>query len=99
VTADAIILGAGPAGLGAALALARDGQRVVLVEAGAEVGGLCRTIRRGELAYDLGGHILFVNDDARRDWLQEILGDDAIWVDRPVVCIRDGVMTPGRYLD
>ena len=99
MTADAIVLGAGPAGLGAALALARDGQQVVLLEAGAEVGGLCRTIRRGALAYDVGGHILFVNDDARRDWLHELLGNDAIWVDRPVVCIRDGAIAAGRYLD
>jgi protoporphyrinogen oxidase len=28
-----------------------------------------------------------------------LLGDDAIWVDRPVVCLRDGVLTRGRYLD
>ena len=96
---DAIVLGAGPAGLGAALALARDGQHVALVEAGSEVGGLCRTIRRGDLAYDLGGHILFVRDMARREWLSGLLGDDAIWVGRPVVCLRDGVLTRGRYLD
>ena len=96
---DAIVLGAGPAGLGAALALARDGQHVALVEAGSSVGGLCRTIRRGDLAYDLGGHILFVPDMARREWLGGLLGEDAIWVDRPVVCIRDGVLSRGRYLD
>ncbi len=96
---DAIVLGAGPAGLGAALALARDGQRVVLVEAGSEVGGLCRTIRHDGLAYDLGGHILFVHDAARREWLSGLLGDDAVWVDRPVVCVRQGTLTRGRYLD
>ncbi len=96
---DAIVLGAGPAGLGAALALGREGQRVALVEAGPEVGGLCRTLRRGDLAYDLGGHILFVHDASRRDWLQGLLGSDAVWVDRPVVCLRDGALTPGRYLD
>ncbi len=99
VNYDAIVLGAGPAGLGAALALARDGQRVVLVEAGPEVGGLCRTLRRDGLAYDLGGHILFVKEGARRDWLAALLGDDAVWVDRPVVCVRDGVVSRGRYLD
>ena len=99
VSYDAIVLGAGPAGLGAALSLARDRRRVALIEAGTEVGGLCRTVRRGKLAYDLGGHILFVHDHARRDWLVALLGDDAIWVDRPVVCVRDGALTPGRYLD
>ena len=96
---DALVLGAGPAGLGAALALARDGAHVALVDANDQVGGLCRTLRRDGLAYDLGGHILFVHDDQRRRWLQGLLDDDATWVDRPVVCVRDGTLTAGRYLD
>jgi len=96
---DAIVLGAGPAGLGAALALARDGARVALVEASNRVGGLCVTLRRDDLAYDLGGHILFVHDEARRAWLAELLGDDLVWVARPVVCVRDGGLCRGRYLD
>ena len=99
VNYDAIVLGAGPAGLGAALALARDGQHVALLEAGSDVGGLCRTLRHGDLGYDLGGHILFVHDQARKRWLNDLLGDDAIWVDRPVMCVRDGVLARGRYLD
>ncbi len=73
---EAIVLGAGPAGLGAALALARAGARVVLVDAGAEPGGLCVTRRRDGFAYDIGGHIPFVRDEARRAWLEELLGDD-----------------------
>lgn len=96
---DAIVLGAGPAGLGAALALARAGARVALVEASERVGGLCVTLRSGGLAYDQGGHILFVHDEARRTWLEELLGADLVWVDRPVVCVRDGGRRPGRYLD
>jgi protoporphyrinogen oxidase len=99
VSHDAIVLGAGPAGLGAALALARSGARVALVEASQRVGGLCVTLRRGDLAYDLGGHIMFVHDEARRAWLDELLGDDLLWVDRPVVCVREGQIRPGRYLD
>jgi len=96
---DVVVLGAGPAGLGAALALARGGARVALVEAADHVGGLCTTLVRGEVAYDLGGHILFVHDSARRAWLEELLGDDLLWVPRPVACLRDGTITPGRYLD
>ena len=96
---DAIVLGAGPAGLGAALAFARGGARVALIEASSRVGGLCMTLRTGDLAYDLGGHILFVHDEARRAWLEQLLGDDLLWVDRPVACVRDGRRRPGRYLD
>ena len=96
---EAIVLGAGPAGLGAALALARSGARVTLVDAGAEPGGLCVTRRREGFAFDVGGHIPFVRDAARQAWLEDLLGPSLRRVDRPVSCVRDGVITRGRYLD
>jgi protoporphyrinogen oxidase len=96
---EAIVLGAGPAGLGAALALAREGARVVLVDAGTEPGGLCVTRRRDGFAYDIGGHIPFVRDEGRRAWLEDLLGPSLRWVDRPVSCVRDGAIVRGRYLD
>jgi protoporphyrinogen oxidase len=99
VTHDAVILGAGPAGLGAALALARSGARVALIEAAGAVGGMCRTLGRAGARYDLGGHVLFVHDDDRRRWLEDLLGPDLVWVARPVSCVRDGAIAPGRYLD
>jgi len=96
---DAVVVGAGPAGLGAALMLARAGASVTLVDAAASPGGLCVTRRRDGFAYDLGGHIPFVRDDARLAWLRELVGDDLRWVDRPVACVRDGRIVRGRYLD
>lgn len=97
--ADAAVLGAGPSGLGAGLALARAGARVVLVEAAEQVGGLCVTRRGDGVAYDLGGHIPFVRSEARREWLTELLNGDLRWVDRPVSCVLDGEIVRGRYLD
>ena len=96
---DALVLGAGPAGLGAALLLAREGARVEVVEAREEVGGLCVTRRRDGFAYDVGGHIPFVRDAARLEWLRDLLGADLGRVGRPVACVRDGRIVPGRYLD
>ena len=97
--ADAIVLGAGPSGLGAGLALARSGVDVIVVEAAAEVGGLCRTRRRDGHAYDVGGHIPFVRDEGRRAWLDDLMDGDLHWVGRPVSCVRDGRIVRGRYLD
>jgi protoporphyrinogen oxidase len=96
---DALVLGAGPAGLGAALALARAGARVMIVESAERPGGLCVTERRDGFAFDLGGHIPFVRDAGRRAWLEELLGEDLVEVPRPVACVRDGRIVRGRYLD
>ena len=93
------MLGAGPAGLAAALALVRAGAHVRLVEAGPTVGGLCVTTRRDDFSFDLGGHILFVHTPAREAWLRELLGADLIRVGRPVACVSDGGIRPGRYFD
>ena len=98
-SSEAVVLGAGPAGLGAALALARAGVEVTLVDAADEPGGLCVTRRRDGFAYDVGGHIPFVRDEGRRAWLEELLGPDLGWVDRPVSCVRGGAIVRGRYLD
>jgi len=99
LTADVVLLGAGPAGLGGALALTRAGRRVVVLEAADCVGGMCVTDRVGDFAFDLGGHILFVHDAQREAWLRELLGPDLHRVERPVACMVDGVVRRGRYFD
>ena len=93
------MLGAGPAGLGAGLALARAGARVAVLEAADRPGGLCVTRRRDGFSYDLGGHIPFVRSEARRRWLADLLDGDLAWVDRPVASVHDGRIVRGRYLD
>ncbi len=96
---DVVVLGAGPAGLAAALRAARSGASVTLVEAADEVGGLCRTLEGDGCRYDLGGHIPFFRTDERVGWAEDLLGEDLLWVDRPVARVVDGAIRPGRYID
>ena len=53
------IVGAGPAGLTAALTLARAGRRTVVFEAGERVGGIARTETYKGYRFDIGGHRFF----------------------------------------
>jgi len=75
------VVGAGVAGLAAALAVTRAGGAAVLYEAAPQAGGRCRTIRSpGGFAHDNGTHILFTAnrralgllDDvgARHGWIE-----------------------------
>ena len=53
LAADTIILGAGPAGIGAAITL---GRRAIVLERSPEVAGLCRTVELDGAVFDIGGH-------------------------------------------
>ncbi|MEO2139048.1 MAG: FAD-dependent oxidoreductase, partial [Thermoleophilia bacterium] len=96
---DVVVLGAGPAGLAAALRAARSGASVTLVEAGDRVGGLCRTLQSDGCRYDLGGHIPFLRSLERVAWAEELMNTPLIWVDRPVARVEDGRIRAGRYID
>src|SRR3982751_3791738 len=70
-----VVIGAGPAGLTAALMLVRAGYRPVVLEASGEVGGISRTVERDGWRFDLGGHRFFTKvDEVERLW-HEILPD------------------------
>jgi phytoene dehydrogenase-like protein len=57
---DAVVVGAGPNGLSAAVVLAREGLAVLVVEAAREVGGACRSggLTRPGFVHDVGASIL-----------------------------------------
>lgn len=55
---DVAVLGAGPAGLGAAYRLAADGRRAVVLEAADVVGGLAGGAEVGGMRVDVGSHRL-----------------------------------------
>lgn len=76
------VIGAGPAGLTAALQLVKGGAAVDVYEADSQVGGLSRSIELWGQRVDLGPHRFF-STDARvnRFWL-EIVGSDYHLLDR-----------------
>jgi len=54
-----VIIGAGPAGIGAALRLEEKGAEWILLERQGYVGGLAASFCRHGFVFDIGGHVLF----------------------------------------
>jgi protoporphyrinogen oxidase len=76
------VIGAGPAGLTAALQLSHGGVSVDIYEAGSQVGGLARSIDLWGERVDFGPHRFFSTDTrVNRFWL-EIVGSDYVMIDR-----------------
>ena len=73
-----VILGAGPAGLAAALALTKHGHKPIVLEMSSEVGGMCRTVSYKDYLFDIGGHRFFTKFDEVQALWEDILGDDLL---------------------
>lgn len=65
---DFLIVGAGVSGLAAAAALA--GQRQLVLEADAEIGGYCKTVQRAGFVWDYSGHFFHFKHAAIEHWLR-----------------------------
>ena len=91
---DAVVLGAGLAGLAAGHALARAGRRVKVLERDPAVGGLARTVARGPFRFDLGGHRFFTEDPAIDRLVRDLLGPEWLTVNR-----RSQILLRDRYID
>lgn len=79
---DAVILGGGLSGLVCALELQRRGVSVSIVEQAAIPGGLARTLEHEGHRFDLGGHRFHSNNPDVVAWLEYLLPDDLLVVQR-----------------
>ena len=73
---NAVIIGAGPAGLTAALGLAKAGVPCTVLESGAVPGGLAKTDQYKGYRFDIGGHRFFTKVRVVEDLWHELLGQD-----------------------
>jgi protoporphyrinogen oxidase len=89
-----LVAGGGPAGLTAALVLARAGRRVVLAERDDGVGGIARTIERNGYRFDIGGHRFFTRVPEVQALWDDLLGGDMLTRRR-----RSRILFRGRYFD
>ncbi len=72
-----VVIGAGPAGLTAALQLASRGHPPVVLEADDVVGGISRTVERNGWRFDIGGHRFFTKvSEVEALWRALLPGDD-----------------------
>jgi protoporphyrinogen oxidase len=70
----AIIIGAGPAGLTAALEfLRKTNVKPIILEASHEIGGISRTIRYKGNRMDIGGHRFFSKSDRVMQWWIDLM--------------------------
>jgi protoporphyrinogen oxidase len=91
----AIVIGAGPAGLTAAVELLKCGYRPTVLEADTEyVGGLSRTVRHKQFRFDLGGHRFFSKNEAIVKRWKDTLPEDFTVVRRKSHIYFGGKLLP-----
>jgi protoporphyrinogen oxidase len=71
-----VIIGAGPAGLTAALELQDKGAQVIVFEADTQVGGISKTVERDGWRFDIGGHRFFTKVSRVQEFWHRVLGPE-----------------------
>jgi protoporphyrinogen oxidase len=91
-----VIVGAGMAGLGAALTLRRAGHDVVVLERLGEVGGLARSVEFRGHVFDVGPHYFFLDVSEDVNALVKSAVEPAEWrpIDFKISAIINGVNVP-----
>ncbi len=91
---ETVVVGAGISGLATAAALGA-GADVVVLEAAAEVGGYCKTVKKDGFTWDYSGHFFHFKNPDIETWLRERMpGQDVRTVNK-----RSFVSYAGRQVD
>jgi protoporphyrinogen oxidase len=78
-----VVLGGGLAGLTVVKRLVDLGcAGVTVVEKDNCIGGAARTVQIGPYRFDLGGHRIYTKKGGVQKFIEDLLGDELIWVDR-----------------
>jgi len=77
-----LVMGAGPAGLTAGYVLSQKKIPSIVCEKDKVVGGISRTVVKGDYRYDLGGHRFFTKNQEVFDFIVNLMGDEFIIVPR-----------------
>ncbi len=85
-----LILGAGPAGMASAFELYKAGKSFIVIEKNETVGGLAKTLQYGEFKTDIGPHRFFSQNQYLYDFIEDLLGERWIKVDRLTRFYIDG---------
>lgn len=92
---DAVVIGAGMAGMAAADHLRARGRSVVLIEAAPGVGGLARAIRVGGEPIEPYYHHIFPQDRETRSLIERLgLANRLEWRDGPMAIMHRGRLYP-----
>lgn len=91
---DAVILGAGLAGLSAGWALSRAGADIITLEKDKQVGGLARTVEDQGFRFDLGGHRFFTENERVERLVRGVIDGEILEVVR-----SSKILLQGRYFD
>lgn len=91
---NVVIVGAGIAGLTTGYKLIEQGYDVTIVERDDAVGGLSRTYKDNEFAFDSGPHRFYTKNQEVIDFIEDILGEDYISMK-----MTSSVYILGKYYD
>jgi len=79
-----IVLGAGFAGLSAAIALSDNGYNVIVIEKNSSPGGIGSEILNNGYRYEMGAHLFHCPDEEILNLIKRISGKDLIPIDRKI---------------